>query len=629
MYIPFFKIPKNSKVILYGFGYEGKRCYDQIIKSNYCKLVAVVDRKYQGTVVSGLRIISQSEICEQEFNYIFISIVDKNIVNGIICELLERNIERNKIITYGHDYLESPAEDMVVTWQTDFPAYINKAYEMMKGFAKRPAEYFYGLAFFLAHSNKEESLRCLKERLRQVDCCQQKIILYQMMYQLEIFDADCMREFMDELKHLNQQDRDTLYGLVIDSTLMPFPYPEYMYDEFFLDRIELQKRICQYYGLYNNDIEKGKKYNRNNNKRIAIVTERFRPKCITDAPSQIVQVLAKVFVDLGYNVKIFVLFSYADLNIEHTFLYGLNTAFHSAMLDFDMDYLKQNNIQICCEFIEDINERLRKNIFNIKEYNPAFILDAADEMFPEAYALIDEFKIITKPMRDMSYSSAFDRYLVRNKKHEIWEQDTYHAVPAEALYEANFGNIVYTTSHIYSRKEFDLAEDDYLIITVGIRLKYDVSEEMIWEVSEYLARQDHVKWILVGDRPRTDYGLYKALLQQKKIIEWGEEKDLFALYKLCNVCLNPIRHGGGLSIRIALAAGLPVVVSDQIINDFMMLIEPRCVVHGSYKEMMDFIDKIRKNENLYEELSSGIERKIKGYTISGDARKVLDCYRSI
>ena len=151
-------------------------------------------------------------------------------------------------------------------------------------YAKEPIEMFYDLASFI----EEESDMYIKEKLKKTvyGLRNQKMILtlLLLMYKLNLFEAQYMQLYMQLLKEITWTDY-TLYNLVIDTTLMVFIHPELLYANFFGDRIELQKKICEDFRLYDVvNISESKK----SNKRIAIVTERFAPNDIVDAPSIII-----------------------------------------------------------------------------------------------------------------------------------------------------------------------------------------------------------------------------------------------------------------------------------------------------------------------------------------------------
>ena len=61
------------------------------------------------------------------------------------------------------------------------------------------------------------------------------------MYNCKNFDENCMKLYMSCLMAAVWKD-DTLYGLVIDTTIMVFYYPQYIYKDFFIDRKKLQNK---------------------------------------------------------------------------------------------------------------------------------------------------------------------------------------------------------------------------------------------------------------------------------------------------------------------------------------------------------------------------------------------------
>lgn len=95
---PFYDVPKDSKIILYGAGYVGKVYYNQLALSGYCQVAAWVDAAYQKEEYARMGVLGLETIYESEYDYIVIAVKDTNVVNSIKKDLLECHVPEEKII---------------------------------------------------------------------------------------------------------------------------------------------------------------------------------------------------------------------------------------------------------------------------------------------------------------------------------------------------------------------------------------------------------------------------------------------------------------------------------------------------------------------------------------------------
>lgn len=89
----FLVIPSGSRVILYGAGKSGKKWMERLRKTRYCKVVAWVD-KYADYV----GVTSLDSISDIKFDYILISVKNRELQKDIKEELTTREIPEEKIM---------------------------------------------------------------------------------------------------------------------------------------------------------------------------------------------------------------------------------------------------------------------------------------------------------------------------------------------------------------------------------------------------------------------------------------------------------------------------------------------------------------------------------------------------
>lgn len=92
------KIPLNSKVILYGAGELGEKYFRQLRKRTDLHFICCVDPKYEVLASEEFLVQSPQVIVQKEYDYIVITVKNKEKALGIQNELVKQGIHRDKMI---------------------------------------------------------------------------------------------------------------------------------------------------------------------------------------------------------------------------------------------------------------------------------------------------------------------------------------------------------------------------------------------------------------------------------------------------------------------------------------------------------------------------------------------------
>jgi glycosyltransferase involved in cell wall biosynthesis len=106
------------------------------------------------------------------------------------------------------------------------------------------------------------------------------------------------------------------------------------------------------------------------------------------------------------------------------------------------------------------------------------------------------------------------------------------------------------------RSDYGFAEDDILVVTVGKRLNEDINPALAKTFCTAITANPKVKWICVGPKEHRYILDHCSHLVGDQIFLWGFEHDLPGLYGMCDIYLNPMRFGGGMTIAWAMQHGL-------------------------------------------------------------------------
>jgi len=89
------KIPKNSRIILYGAGNMGNDFYYKVISKNFCEVVLWLDKKADGILVKKPETIANLNI---DYDFVLIAIENKAVVLEVKDFLIARGVPENKIL---------------------------------------------------------------------------------------------------------------------------------------------------------------------------------------------------------------------------------------------------------------------------------------------------------------------------------------------------------------------------------------------------------------------------------------------------------------------------------------------------------------------------------------------------
>lgn len=88
-------VPKNSRVIIYGLGNVGHSYIKQIETSNWCDIVAVIDRNKS---IDNYRNCTINDINDLEYDYVIIAIESKKILHEVYKDLCSMNVDPSGIL---------------------------------------------------------------------------------------------------------------------------------------------------------------------------------------------------------------------------------------------------------------------------------------------------------------------------------------------------------------------------------------------------------------------------------------------------------------------------------------------------------------------------------------------------
>lgn len=93
---PFIDVKKGDKIIIYGMGLFGQNLFYYIQKTDFCEVVATVDREYENINIEGIIVEDPKKICEKEFDWVVVALSFSNAQKSVL-DFLSKMIPVEKI----------------------------------------------------------------------------------------------------------------------------------------------------------------------------------------------------------------------------------------------------------------------------------------------------------------------------------------------------------------------------------------------------------------------------------------------------------------------------------------------------------------------------------------------------
>lgn len=596
-------IKKNCKLVIYGADITGHVFAEQISSLRHCEIVCFIDKKIKESYL-GIPVYQPEWIKNNlsNFDFILLGTTNQNAISQIRELLIEEwGIDLSKVVSDGYQLIFKGGgiADLYNC---------NEIISMVKRFGnseysvEKSVKY---LIEYLKTGCEGENISQLKKAYLDESNIKAKIIFAYMLYRSGNWDSEFMRDFHSFLYKLADSHLIWAHRLIFDVGNFPvLRYPQYRYYEYYIDRKKIITKISK-------KLIETKSINKASHMS---VNDRIAFCCIQlyGEDYHLTKIIARYANEMcrrGKNVKIFVenkCYAPNEFFIENTYGSGIDAREFEA----SNRSIFSEGIEVCYASGASIREKTQNFVEKIKEYNPEVIFYYNSESSCITQSLVSMFPIVNITTVRMGSNASYHMLAVTNKQMflEIDKKNKF-IDNVEKIAEYPRCMIKPVTRSEYSRKDFNLNETDFVIITVGNRLQYEVKKDLVDELCKHLKANQFV-WLIVGCKEIkyiSDY--YGELIREQKIRFIPYEKDLCALYKICDVYLNPRRQGGGTSITWAMYEKLPVLTISEISDGFDW-IGDELAVHGNYKDMMKELYRLYSDEEYRNLMKQRFREKI-------------------
>lgn len=173
----------------------------------------------------------------------------------------------------------------------------------------------------------------------------------------------------------------------------------------------------------------------------------------------------------------------------------------------------------------------------------------------------------------------------------------------------------------FTRREMSLPDDKFLLLVVGIRLDYEVTEEFLHMLENIFEKQIECFVVFAGI-----YNGFFNMLENHPKLEGhvhfiGYCDDIPALMEICDLYVNPKRLGGGFSVIEAFAQGVPGVYLP--VGDVYTAGGEEFAA-ADFEEMEEQIIRYQNDSQYYQKMSAQAKERAVLMTSAMEAMREID-----
>lgn len=257
-------------------------------------------------------------------------------------------------------------------------------------------------------------------------------------------------------------------------------------------------------------------------------------------------------------------------------------------------------------------ERIKEVVDFTLQFSPKAILTTT--IFSNSINLLYEnFPIINLSLGGINSLNKFDIYLYPHLQFIInMFPENILKYDKERMFSFDYSGDFEKSETVENREKFHFNEEDFILISVGVRLGVDINEGIAAVLLEFIRNKKNVKWLIVGETDIPSLDNKCSERDREKIVKIKYLGNLPEVYRMCDLYINPPRLGGGFSMAEAIANDLCVitpaisaagVLHCGIENSSKNLNEFKNELYKIYEDISYKENKLKKEKNIQESLS--------------------------
>ena len=242
----------------------------------------------------------------------------------------------------------------------------------------------------------------------------------------------------------------------------------------------------------------------------------------------------------------------------------------------------------------------------VRKYKPYMIYNIG------GYSITADLCAQIVPMATISTSGNYSisknkgTFFIMGRKPEQLDYDIIakEGHPKESIIESKFTFDLKKQTHNYTRMDFGIPEDKFVLTFIGGRLQNEADEKFI-KVLDKLAKKGCFI-ISIGGYDVSEELIKKYPIFYENFKDLGYQDDILACIDLVDLYLNPVRQGGGTSAVECMFKEKPAL--SLKVGDVSMLLDESMLV-DNYDEMIEVTLKCKEDKEFYDVMSKKAKEK--------------------
>lgn len=187
-------------------------------------------------------------------------------------------------------------------------------------------------------------------------------------------------------------------------------------------------------------------------------------------------------------------------------------------------------------------------------------------------------------------------------------------------------------SFINLRNSYGLLENDFVFLFVGRLIERKGLKELLNAFSQIKGK--NIKLLIIGDGDLRPYVEQECRMSKNIMyLGWHENEKLLNIFYISNAIVLPAHwEPWGLVINEAMAAGKPVIVSDQVgcVDDLVIQNETGIIIKNkSIHELTQAMDRLAIDTLLYKAMSKNVLNLIEDWRLADEAKNICTAMESV
>ena len=630
---PFGAIKPGERIIIYGCGDVGRQFLTQIKQTRYCHILFAIDRAAEEYVDWPIKIVRPNEVewANTEYDHLLIALHDDVAAASVRQDMLAAGVDERKLLRAGEDAL--PSRQSVHEEHERIFGDTGRLKTLLSKYCaceEKTLDMLWPSETYLRECGSADLARRLKELLldRDILTPEEKATLLQRMDLADLYDSDFVKITLDVAAKMPrwQDGYAMLHRLAIMISISLSEHRELRYPAYYHDFRRASAQIFDQSKLVMHPT--AELFQTGKIQRIAFCVPLL--SSVRYSSGAMLPLLNRLCA-CGYEVAIFNFDSdFYDENEMGKYIWqplgrkDICEDNSSYAIYRERKYYNEN-ISVHCMYKLPLHNKAEYYLDQIDQFGPDVVVYYTDDRFLLSYVIAKYYPSVFMSMRGVQTAIFAHAYITGNKQYCLEMNRIFNSIPEGKIVErvgAGVPFLGYLKNKSYKRMDFGLSEEDFVVVTVGLRLEMELSPRFVASVAAMLRRAPRIKWLLVysgdiGEAVRSQ----KELLNQGEIVLRGWEENLPALYRICDACLNPDRVGGGVSLRLAMMAGLPIITGVWESGCMTHLHRENCV-RGGYDDLMHYIERLAGDPVLYARQSKLMKDLMEERRSGGDERFV-------